>query len=99
VSTPRQSQASEGAAGVARELDALRGEVERLAATVTELATLVRGEGRGPRFTRADARFLIFTLGFTAGAHMERDARKAERVFAWCSALHDKLEAEAGNGS
>jgi hypothetical protein len=57
-----------------------------------------------PKFSNDDARFLIWTLGFTAGANLERDGQRGERIFAWCRDLHEKMmgqtgEHRAGNGS
>jgi len=57
------------------------------------------------RFSEEDVQFLIWTLGFTAGAHLEKDHDKGERIFAWCKILMGKLAdrspvaAEAANGS
>lgn len=49
--------------------------------------------GSTPKFSNDDARFLIWVLGFTAGANLERDSQRGERIFAWCRDLHEKVMA------
>jgi hypothetical protein len=41
--------------------------------------------------TGDDQFFLTWTLGFTAGANMERDGARGERIFARCREIHEKI--------
>jgi hypothetical protein len=43
-------------------------------------------------FSAEDASFLVWTMGFVAGANLERDGERGERIFARCRDLHNKLE-------
>lgn len=52
-----------------------------------------------PRITAApvtfngdDAIFLAWALGFVAGANLERDGERGERIFARCRQLHEKIQ-------
>lgn len=55
----------------------------------------IAGEKKtGPRieFNGDDALFLAWVLGFTAGANLDRDAERGERIFARCRQLHEKIQ-------
>ena len=71
------------------ELEALRAEVAGLQRSLCEF----RG---GYQFNGDDSAFLIWVLGFTAGAHLERDGERGERVFARCRDLYVKAFPGAG---
>ena len=50
-------------------------------------------------FSEDDTTFLIWVLGFTAGANLERDGERGERVFGRCRDLYLKMSpASAGLG-
>lgn len=53
------------------------------------------GPGASPariEFNGEDAIFLAWVLGFTAGANLDRDAARGERIFARCRDLHEKIQ-------
>jgi hypothetical protein len=43
------------------------------------------------KFSADDRDFLIWMTGFTAGANLERDGERGERIFARCRELRDKI--------
>lgn len=54
-------------------------------------ATAAPKTGMKIEFSNEDALFLTWTLGFTAGANLERDGERGERIFARCRDLHNKI--------
>jgi hypothetical protein len=58
------------------------------AAVKKEIASL---NGSLPRFSADDRDFLIWMTGFTAGANLERDGERGERIFARCREIKERL--------
>jgi hypothetical protein len=56
-----------------------------------------------PRLTEDDLQFLVWMTGFTAGASLDRDGERGERIFARCREIKEKLfgrtQEGGGNGS
>ena len=52
-----------------------------------------------PQFSNDDACFLIWMSGFTAGANLDKDGERGERIFARCREIRDKLMAQGANAS
>ena len=83
-------------AGLKTEIEALKGELGRVQQQLEQMTRLVNAR---PPFTQDDNAFLIFVLGFTAGAHLDKDGSKGERIFAWCRTLQEKLQQQMANPS
>ena len=79
---------------VVQELTAIRGEIDALKAAVKALQSEAR-----PKWGADDSAFMIFNLGFTAGAHMARTGEAApacDQIFARCRDLY--MKAFPGSG-
>ncbi len=66
---------------------------------VMDLEAAALRNGKGPKFSAEDSEFLILVLGFMAGANLERDGERGERIFARFRDLHQKLQGSQGNPS
>ena len=99
----RQRPRTPAAAANSRELEELRDLVaaqeSRLEALAVKLADLEAHKSER-RWSVDDSAFLIYVLGFSAGAHMERPGPTAEQIFARSRDLMVKvLGAGGGHGS
>ena len=69
--------------------------IERMNARLVELeaeVTRLKAATRARQvLTGDDQFFLTWALGFTAGANLERDGERGERIFARCREIHDKI--------
>jgi hypothetical protein len=74
----------------------LASQVEDLRAQITAVQSALAEFRSGYRFNGDDSAFLIWVLGFTAGAHLEKDGERGERVFARCRDLYMKTFPGAG---
>lgn len=69
--------------------------VERMNARLVELEAkykrLEAATSARNTLTGDDQIFLTWVLGFTAGANLERDGERGERIFARCREIHQKI--------
>lgn len=64
---------------------------KRLRELEAEVGRLKQSQQPRRVFDGDDQIFLTWVLGFTAGANLERDGERGERIFARCRAIHEKL--------
>jgi hypothetical protein len=67
-------------------------ELQRQMALLMNKMDATRAAPAQPAFTEDDRQFLVWTLGFVAGSHLDRDGDRGERIFAWCRELQGKLQ-------
>jgi hypothetical protein len=68
---------------LARGVRVLREELARLSGSVNEFRDKAK-------FNGDDSAFLTFVLGFTAGAHLNRDGQQRDVIFARCRDIYMK---------
>lgn len=69
--------------------------IERMNARIVELEQQLKRVEAATKarnvLTGDDQFFLTWTLGFVAGANLERDGERGERIFARCREIHEKI--------
>lgn len=77
----------------------LEKQVQALSAQVDQMQALLRRNGAAS-FNPDDQFFLAWVLGFTAGAHLDRNGEQGERIFGRCRDMFVRVqEAHAGGNA
>src|SRR5579862_5356744 len=69
--------------------------IAKLESQIDELRSAFKRNGAS-RFNADDQIFLVWVLGFSAGAHLDRNGDQGERIFARCRDMFVKLSEPPG---